>query len=56
VRNTESFSYMEEDDLQALELPYLGGRFEMVVLLPSATDGLEDLERKISPEQIERWG
>ena len=44
------FGYCEQSGLQVLELPYAGGRFSLVVLLPSTMDGLGNLETQLSSE------
>jgi serine protease inhibitor len=46
-----SFGYMENDQLQAVELQYYGD-FSMVVLLPRRMDGLPALEQSLSPKLI----
>ena len=40
--------YVEQDDLQAVDLKYQGGRLSMRIVLPSARTGLSRLERTLS--------
>jgi len=49
------FRYAELDDLQVLELPYIGNRLSMVILLPNQVDGLADLESRLTPGNLENW-
>jgi serpin B len=50
------YNYLETDKLQALELPYEGGAFSMMVVLPpDAAGSLEALEKELSPETFARW-
>jgi len=49
------YPYSETPDLQALELPYIGGRLSMVVLLPRAADGLAALERELTEAKLQQW-
>lgn len=48
------FSYYSDEDLQALELPYVSNRLSMLILLPRTSDGLSDLEGSIAVPRIER--
>ena len=43
------FKYTQADDFQALELPYGTNQISMLLLLPARIDGLEHLERQLSP-------
>lgn len=47
--------YLDGGDFAALELPYAGDRLAMVVLLPTAADGLPAFERAVTAEAIGRW-
>lgn len=49
------FGYADHADLQVLELPYAGEELSMVVLLPRKADGLADLERQLTPENLKKW-
>lgn len=49
------FSYMENDELQFLEMPYKGNDASMYVLLPRKKDGLKDIEKKLTWEDIEKY-
>jgi serpin B len=44
-----SVRYMEDDALQAVELPYSGNGLSMLVLLPRRIDGCGDLESRLTP-------
>jgi len=47
--------YMENDDLQALDMNYKGDAVSMMVLLPKERDGLARLERSLSASQLKQW-
>jgi serpin B len=51
----DSFGYTADNTLQALELPYAGGKLSMVVLLPTKVDGLAALEKSLSKERLKNW-
>jgi serpin B len=51
----DTFRYLANDTLQALELPYAGGKLSMVVLLPTKVDGLPALEKALSKENLKTW-
>ncbi|MCU0547579.1 MAG: serpin family protein [Oscillatoriaceae cyanobacterium Prado104] len=51
---SNGFSYGEDENLQVLEMPYQGD-LSMVILLPAKQDGLPDLERKFTTENLEKW-
>jgi len=48
MHQTESVKYMEDDSLQAVEMPYSGYGLSMVVLLPRRPDGCSDLESRLT--------
>ncbi len=57
------FNYMENDEIQILELPYtaqdntpLGNNsLSMIVLLPQQGDGLAELESSLNTQQLDKW-
>jgi serpin B len=55
MRQEGHFKYGERDSVQMLELPYSGSTLSMLILLPREKDGLPELERKFSVENLSRW-
>lgn len=49
------YPYKEELGLQVLELPYSGDNLSMVVLLPNKKDGIKDLEKALTAENLTQW-
>lgn len=51
MRQVESFRYLGNNEVQAVELPYRSGDLSMVVILPRGERGLQELERNLTA----RW-
>jgi serpin B len=49
MHHTDHVRYIEDKDMQAVELPYSGNELAMVVLLPRRIDGCGDLEARLTP-------
>ncbi len=49
------FNYMENDEFQALEMPYAGENLSMVVLLPKEGYGINKLEKSLNASNLTRW-
>lgn len=49
------YNYTENDDLQALELPYKSRQLSMIILLPRKADGLAALEKSLTAENLAKW-
>jgi serpin B len=50
----EHLPYMEDESLQAVELPYKGSGLTMLLLLPKKIDGLTELEKSLSAAKIDQ--
>jgi serpin B len=55
MQQTSSLRHAQVDGVQVLEMPYVGDTLAMTFLLPSARDGLADLEARLSPQQLAMW-
>ncbi len=55
MHSTHSYRYLENRDLQMLELPYKGGNIAMVIILPRIVSGITSLERRLNPESLAVW-
>lgn len=48
-------AFAHTDGVKVLELPYRGGKVSMLLVLPDTTDGLETVERRLSPAVLDQW-
>jgi serpin B len=55
MQQTGGFQYAETADAQLLELPYVGSHLSMVILLPKQVDGLSNLEKKLTANDVQKW-
>jgi serpin B len=55
MNQTAKFGYMENKDLQALELPYVENELSMVIFLPKRVDGLAEMEKSLTCENLAKW-
>lgn len=53
MKQSGRFRYCDEENVQALELPYRGNTLAMVILLPRVNDGLAKLESSLTAAQLE---
>jgi len=51
----EDFKYYSDDEAQIIELPYKGKELSMLVFLPREKGGLEEMEKSITVENIQKW-
>jgi serpin B len=49
------FGFAETGNVQVLELPYLGGKLSMLVILPTQRDGLKLVESQLSADLLTKW-
>jgi len=55
MRQSQFARYAESEAAQVVELPYVGARLSMVVVLPRSVDGLGQLEQQLSWNQVTNW-
>jgi serpin B len=56
MQQSHSFRYVAADGLQILQLPYGQSKgASMLVLLPDVTDGLGELQKRLTNENLEKW-
>jgi serpin B len=55
MSQTDTFGYFEDAELQVLQMPYAGGEWAMVVVLPRKSGGLADLEKALTAEKLAGW-
>jgi serpin B len=49
------FAYTNQDGVQVLEMPYIGGRLAMDVLLPDHINGLPTLDNQLTATNLQQW-
>jgi serpin B len=55
MHQTGQFEYVENDEFQAVKLPYKANELSMVILLPRKTDGLPAVEKSLTAESLSKW-
>jgi serpin B len=55
MNQTGKFGYMETNDIQALEMPYVNNDLSMVILLPKKLDGVKGLEKELASDNLAGW-
>jgi serpin B len=55
MRQTAKFGYTETQDMQVLEMPYIGDDLSMTILLPKKADGLGKVEASLSAATLKTW-
>jgi serpin B len=55
MRQTGHFNYMEDEALQALELPYEGRELSFIAFLPKEKNGLARLEQSLTAAKLDSW-
>ena len=51
----ERFKFADRGDVLLLELPYKGKSLNMLILLPKEINGISELEKKLSTDQLNQW-
>ncbi len=55
MQQTGTFAYGETDDVQVLEMPYVGDELSMTIVLPKERRGLSSIEESLSQENLDSW-
>jgi len=55
MNQTAEFNYMETENFQGLELPYVDDELSMIILLPKEFDGLDEFEKTLTVEKLSKW-
>lgn len=55
MNQTAEFNYVEIDNFQLLELPYINNELSMLAFLPKEIDGLGEFEKTLTIKNINQW-
>jgi serpin B len=55
MTQTSRFKYMGNGVFQMIEMPYVGNRLSMVILLPKRKDGLKEVEAVLTAKNFDKW-
>jgi serpin B len=55
MHQKSDFGYMETDTIQALEMQYVNNDLSMVILLPKKLDGVKDLDKELTSDNLAGW-
>ena len=55
MNQTAEFGYLETENFQGLELPYVDDELSMIIMLPKEIDGLDEFEKTLTVENLSKW-
>jgi hypothetical protein len=55
MRGSANLTYTENDQLQAVALPFRAPGMSMIVILPKKVDGLAEVEASLSVANLDEW-
>jgi len=55
MNQKDSYEYLEEENFQAIKLPYEGHRISMIIFLPKKTDGLIEFENNLNSTILDNY-
>jgi serpin B len=55
MNQTAEFGYIETENFQGLELPYVDDELSMIILLPKEANGLTGFEKSLTAENLSQW-
>jgi serpin B len=55
MNQTGQFPYMETENFQALELPYVDNELSMIIFLPKEPNGLKKFEQELTADNVSQW-
>ncbi|NLX12483.1 MAG: serpin family protein [Phycisphaerales bacterium] len=55
MNQADRFGYTEDDQVQVLELPYVGEGLSMVIILPRQKGGIGDIESMLTISKLDDW-
>ena len=55
MNQTAEFGYMETENFQGIELPYVDDELSMIIMLPKEIDGLDEFEKTLTVENLSKW-
>ncbi len=55
MNQTADFNYMETEDFQGLELPYVDDELSMIILLPKQNNRLAEFEKTLTLKNLSQW-
>ncbi len=55
MNQTADFNYMETEDFQGLELPYMDNELSMIILLPKRVGSLAEFEKTLTSKNFSQW-
>jgi serpin B len=55
MNQKEEFGYLETEDMQVLELPYVDEELSMVILLPKEKESIHEVEEQLTEKNLSEW-